>query len=97
MIGVGEVFFFRKAFLLTKVMLLMILGVFGVILAVLGTVWVAFWVSWAAAGVYFGGQRVPLCASGAQLSPKTASPFRGPPVLSDFGSQREPKRLQKWS
>ena len=45
----------------------------------------------------FGGLGVALGAFGAQSSPKAASPFRGPPFLSDFGAQMVPKRLPKWS
>ena len=67
-----------------------IFGVEGVILVLLGAFWVACWVSWVAAG----GQGVPLCAFGAQSSPKTTSPFRGRPLLDDFGAQRVPRRFQ---
>ena len=50
-----------------------------------------------ALGVHFGSQGVPLGAFGAQSVPRTASPDYRRTILSDFGAQREPKRVPKWS
>ena len=48
-------------------------------------------------GVYSGMVGVLSCAFGAQSAQKAASPFHGPPLLEDFGEQRKPRRLPKWS
>ena len=47
-----------------------------------------------ALGVHFGGQGVgvPLDAFGGQ-----SFPFQGRLVFSDFGAERDPKRLPKWT
>ena len=50
-----------------------------------------------ALGVHFGGQGVPLDAFGAQAVPRTALLSYARSILGDFGPQRVPKRLPKWS
>ena len=36
-------------------------------------------------------------AVGAQFAPEPPALFHGRPLFSDFGAQREPKRVPKWS
>ena len=48
-----------------------------------------------ALGVHLGGQGVPLDAFGAQAVPRTALLSYGRSILSDFGTQREPKQAPK--
>ena len=57
----------------------------------------SFWGSWGAVGVHFGGLGVPLGAFGAQWPSKTVGAFQRRAILSDFGVQRVPKSLPKWS
>ena len=74
-----------------------IFGVLSCLWSAWGAIWESFWGSWGAVGVHFVGLGVPLGTFGAQSSRKTASLFRGPPFFDDFGAQRVPKRLAKWS
>ena len=45
----------------------------------------------------FGGLVGSLGGLGAQFAPGPPGCFQGCPLFSDFGAQREPKRVPKWS
>ena len=62
---------------------------FGIILEVLGV----------QMGCFFGdfGGLASLGALGAQFAPKPPALFQGRPLFRDFGVQREPKGVPKWS
>ena len=63
----------------------------------LGVLGAPFWGLGVALGVHFGSQGVPLGAFGAQSVPRTALLSYARSILSDFGAQREPKRVPKYS
>ena len=69
----------------------------GNILGVSGYSLASIWGLGVALGVHFRGQGVPLGAFGAQAVPRTALLSYRRSILSDFGAQRDPKRLPKWS
>ena len=74
-----------------------VLGVFGVLAAPFGIILEVLGIQMGCFLKDFGGLAASLDALGAQFAPGPPGCFQGRPLFSDFGAQREPKGVPKWS